>query len=282
MQGIANTQPAEAWNGWEGINWARNAARYNATVNAFNDELFDVAAIGEGDRVLDVGCGTGQITLLAARQASQGHAIGIDISMPMLERARADATEQGIANVGFEQGDAQVHPFPEDGFDLAISRGGVMFFADLVAAFANIRRALRPGGRLVFMGPQPGTPDGDYARATAALKPLMREASPASRGMGSLVERDRIQEVLDAAGYADVRITPVSAPLDYGRDAADAAEFILSLGPVRHNLKDVDQTVIEQTREELRAGLVPYETSDGVLIPGAVWLVNATQPPATR
>ncbi|WP_020576273.1 class I SAM-dependent methyltransferase [Actinopolymorpha alba] len=278
MQGIANTQAAEAWNGWEGVNWAQNAARYNATVTAFNDELFQAAAIGEDDRVLDVGCGTGQITLLAARQASQGHVVGIDISEPMLERARADAAEQGIANIEFEQGDAQVHPFPDGGFDVAISRGGLMFFADLVAAFANLRRGLRSGGRLVFMGPQGGTPDSDYARATAALKPLLHEPSPAARGMGSLVEPERIHEVLDAAGYADVSITPVKALMDYGRDAADAAEFILSQGPARFNLKDVDQAVVEQAREELRAGLVPYETSNGVLITGAVWLVEASQP----
>ncbi|WP_405151124.1 methyltransferase domain-containing protein [Sphaerisporangium sp. NBC_01403] len=278
MQAIANTHHAEAWNGWEGVNWANNAARYNATVTGFDDDFFRVAAIEEGDRVLDIGCGTGQPTLLAARKASRGHVVGVDISAPMLERARADAAEQGIANVRFEQGDAQVHPFPDGAFDVAISRGGVMFFTDHVAAFANIRRALRPGGRLAFMGPQGGTPDSDYARATVALKPLMRGPSPAARGMGSLVDAARIREVLDEAGFTGVSLTPVKALMDYGRDAADAADFILGQGPVRFNLRDVDQAVVERTREELRAGLVAYETSEGVRIPGAVWLVSATRP----
>jgi SAM-dependent methyltransferase len=278
MQVIANTHHAKAWNGWEGVNWANNAARYNATVAAFDDDLFRVAAIHEDDRVLDIGCGTGQPTLMAARRASRGHVLGIDLSAPMLERARADAAEQGIANARFEQGDAQVHPFPHGGFDVAISSGGVMFFDDPVAGFANIRRALRPGGRLVFMSPQGGTPDSDYARATAALKPLMRGPSPAARGMGSLVDAARIHEVLGAAGFADVSVTPVRAPMDYGRDAADAAEFILGQGPVRFNLEGVDQAVVERTREELRAGLRAYETSEGVRIPGAVWLVKAACP----
>ncbi|WP_371778889.1 class I SAM-dependent methyltransferase [Streptosporangium subroseum] len=278
MQAIANTHHAEAWNGWEGVNWANNAARYNAIVAAFDDDLFRVAAIHEDDRVLDIGCGTGQPTLTAARRASRGDVLGVDISAPMLERARADAAEQGIANVRFEQGDAQVHPFPHGGFDVAISRGGVMFFGDPVAGFANIRRALRPGGRLVFMSPQGGAPDSDYACATAALKPLMRGPSPAARGMGSLVDSARIHEVLDAAGFADVSVTPVRAPMDYGRDAADATEFILSQGPVRFNLEGVDQAVVERTREELRAGLRAYETSEGVRIPGAVWLVKAAHP----
>ncbi|MEW9528567.1 class I SAM-dependent methyltransferase [Microbispora sp. NPDC049125] len=278
MQAIANTHHAEAWNGWEGVNWANNAVRYNAIVAAFDDELFRAAAIGEDDRVLDIGCGTGQPTLTAARQAFRGSVVGVDISAPMLERARADAAGRGIANVRFEQGDAQVHPFPGGGFDVAISRGGVMFFDDLVAGFANIRRGLRPGGRLVFVGPQGGTPDSDYARATAALKPLMRGPSPAARGMGSLTDPARIHEVLGAAGFADVSVTGVEAPMDYGRDAADAAEFILSQGPVRFNLDGVDPAVVERAREELRAGLKAYETSEGVRIPGAVWLVSAVNP----
>jgi SAM-dependent methyltransferase len=278
MQVIANTQQAEAWNGWEGVRWVQNADRYDAMVAAFNDHIFRAAAIDADDRVLDIGCGTGQTALLAARQASRGHVVGVDISAPMLERARADAAEQGIANVSFEQGDAQVHPFPEGGFDVAISRGGAMFFGDQVAAFANIRRALRPGGRLAFIGPQGATPDSDYARATAALTPLMRAPSPASRGMGSLVDSARIREVLDQAGFADVTVTPVKALMDYGRDAADAAEFILGQGPVRFNLQGVDRAVVERTRKELEVGLAAYETPEGVRIPGAVWLVIATRP----
>jgi SAM-dependent methyltransferase len=278
MPAIANARQAEAWNGWEGAHWARNRARYNAIVGAFNDDLFRAAAIAPDDRVLDVGCGTGHVTLLAARHAHRGNVAGVDLSAPMLERARADATAQGIANVRFEQADAQVHPFPDAGFDVAISRGGVMFFEDAVAAFANIRRGLRPGGRLVFMGPQGGGPDSDYARATSALKPLLRAPSPASRGMGSLIEPARIREVLDAAGFAGVEVEPVTALMDYGRDAADAAEFILGQGPVRSNLAGLDPSVVEPARARLREGLEAYETSEGVHIPGAVWLVSATRP----
>lgn len=278
MHTIANTQQAEAWNGWEGIHWAENRARYNAIVGAFNDHLFRTAAITPDDHVLDVGCGTGYVTLVAARQAGHGHVTGIDLSAPMLERGRADAAALGIPNVRFEQGDAQVHPFPDAGFDLAISRGGVMFFGDAAAAFANIRRGLRPGGRLVFLGPQGGAPDSEYARATAALRPLMREPSPASRGMGSLVDPDRIREVLEAAGFAGIRIEPITAPMDYGRDAADAAGFILGQGPVRSNLAGLDPGVVDRTRAELRAGLEPFETPEGVHIAGAVWLVGATRP----
>jgi SAM-dependent methyltransferase len=277
MPTIANTRQAAAWNGWEGAHWAQNRARYNATVAAFNDDLFRSAEIAPDHHVLDIGCGTGQVTLLAARRAGKGHVVGIDLSAPMLEVARADAAAQGLANVRFDQGDAQVHPFPDAGFDRAISRGGVMFFEDAVAAFANVRRGLRPGGRLVFIGPQGGTPDSEYARATTALRPLLREPSPASRGMGSLVDPARIREVLEAAGFTGIGLEPVTAPMDYGRDAADAADFILGQGPARTNLAGLDPSAVTRAREQLRADLAAFETPEGVRISGSVWVVSAAR-----
>jgi SAM-dependent methyltransferase len=278
MQIVVNVQQAQAWNGLEGAAWADNAPRYDAIMSGFNQPLLELAAIGDNDNVLDIGCGTGQITLLAASRATRAQAVGVDISEPMLTRARADAAEQGIANVRFDQADAEVHPFEDGGFDIVISRGGVMFFSDSAAAFANIARALRPGGRMVFMVPQAGRPDSDYAQATAALAPLMRRPSPAARGMGSLSDPDRIHQVLGEAGLTEVNVRPVEALMDYGRDAADAADFILGQGPVRFNLHDVDQATATRAREELRAALAAYENPGGVGIRGSVWLVSAIRP----
>lgn len=275
MHTVVNVQQAEAWNGWEGAAWAANAPRYDAMMGAFNQPLLELAAIGENDTVLDIGCGTGQLTLLAARLAMRAQALGVDISEPMLTRARADAAEQGIANVRFDQTDAEVHPFDAGGFDIVISRGGVMFFSNSAAAFANIARALRPGGRLVFIVPQAGRPDSHYAQATAALAPLMRRPSPAARGMGSLSDPDRIHQVLATAGLQEVNVRPVEALMDYGRDATDAADFVLGQGPVRFNLQGVDQATATLAREELRAALAAYEHPDGVRIRGSVWLVSA-------
>ncbi|GAA4303060.1 SAM-dependent methyltransferase [Actinomadura luteofluorescens] len=276
MHTVINVQQAEAWNGWEGTAWAENASRYDAMMGGFNQPLLELAAIGEDETVLDIGCGTGQLTLLAARRAAR--AVGVDISDPMLARARADAAEQGIGNARFDQADAQAHPFEEGGFDVVVSRGGVMFFSDPAAAFANIARALRPGGRMVFIVPQAGGPDSEYAKATAALAPLMRRPSPAARGMGSLSDPDRIRQVLHEAGLTDVTASPVQAPMDYGTDAADAADFVLGQGPVRYNLQDVDQSAITGVRQELQAALTAYETPDGVRIRGSVWLVSAIRP----
>ncbi|MEU3104819.1 class I SAM-dependent methyltransferase [Streptomyces griseoflavus] len=276
MRAIANRQQAEAWNDWEGIHWAEHPERYDAMLEAFNAPLFAAADIAAGDRVLDVGCGTGRTTRLAARRAGDGSVVGVDLSAPMLERARRSAAAEGVGNVVFEQGDAQVHPFPGAAFDVVLSRGGVMFFADPVAAFAHLRRALAPGGRLAFLGPHPGGPDSAYARATAALTPYLREASPAARGMGSLLDPARIRHVLTDAGFTDLEVTPAEAPMTFGTDAEDAAGFLFSMGPTRHNLRGVDAAVVARLRAEVREALTDFETADGVRIPGSVWIVTAS------
>ncbi|GAA3723794.1 methyltransferase domain-containing protein [Plantactinospora mayteni] len=278
MQGIVNIQQSEAWNGHEGQHWAEQADRYDTMAEGINGPLLAAAGIGERDRVLDVGCGTGYITRQAARQAARGTVLGVDLSAPMLARARAAAAEEGVANVTFAQGDAQVHPFVDSGYDVAISRGGVMFFSDHVAAFVNLGRALRSGGRLVFAGPQPAGSAGDHARAFAALGPLMREPSPAARGMGSLTDPDRIHEVLDAAGFVDVSIAPVEVPVVWGRDASDAVGFYFATGPVRHNLAEVLPAAVERVRDDVRSALREYETPAGVRLRGGIWLVTATRP----
>jgi SAM-dependent methyltransferase len=278
MRSVVNTQQAKAWNGPEGRHWADNVDRYDRMAAGCNEPLFAAAAILARDRVLDIGCGTGHATRLAARQAMSGQVVGIDLSEPMLARARAAAAVGGLPNVAFEQGDAQVHPFPADSYDVAISRGGVMFFADPVAAFTNIRRALRGGGRLVFISPQEGRVDGDYAHAFAALGPLMRGPSPAQRGMGSLSDPARIHEVLTAAGYTQVATTPVDVPVVWGHTADDAVDFYFSLGPVRFNLAEVDRATVERVRDEVRSALRAYETPHGVRLRGAIWVTTAVRP----
>src|SRR3954453_8310020 len=124
---------------------------YDAELRLHNEHFRAAARVGSRERVLDIGCGTGQSTREAARAAFDGSAVGVDVSGPMLERARRLSADQGLTNITFQQADAQVHHFPPTHFDLCISRFGTMFFADPVAAFTNIGRALRAGGRLVLL-----------------------------------------------------------------------------------------------------------------------------------
>ncbi|GAA3020327.1 class I SAM-dependent methyltransferase [Streptosporangium longisporum] len=280
MSSIVNTEQAEAWNGYEGNHWADHPDRYDAVNSGFNDHLLTAAAIGDHDHVLDVGCGNGQLTRLAARRARLGHATGIDLSEPMLARARATATGEGVANVTFTRGDAQVHPFAAASFDVAVSRFGIMFFADPVAAFANIGRALRPRGRLALLSLR-GMGDNEVGTVFGAmvehLPPNPAPAGPGAPGPESLADPDRIREVLTGAGFEKVSCTPVDAPQVWGRDAEDASRFLGAWGPVRFLLDQVGEATAARARDALTEALRPYEEPDAVRLRGAAWLITATR-----
>ncbi|MCX4458041.1 class I SAM-dependent methyltransferase [Streptomyces sp. NBC_01340] len=269
MTQIANFDQARAWNGAVGNHWASHRERYDTLVSGLNAALFDAAAITAGERVLDVGCGAGATTRIAGRLAAHGHAVGVDISAPLLDLARATTTVEGVTNVAYEFADAQTHPFPPAGYDVLISRGGVMFFADHVAAFRNLARSLRPGGRLAFVCPQPAGPEGEESRALSLFGQLLDEPDAATvavqAAMASLSDPARIREVLH--GWDDVTVAAVAAETTWGRDAADAVGFVLSRTPGR--------TADAATRAALEDTLRPYETDRGVRLRAAVWLVTA-------
>ncbi|MEU8697731.1 methyltransferase domain-containing protein [Streptomyces sp. NPDC048680] len=280
MPDIVNTEQAQAWNGYEGTYWARNQDRWDAVNGGFNEPLLAAAAIGEGDRVLDVGCGAGKTARLAAQRASRGRVLGVDLSAPMLERARVTAAREGIGNVTFDHTDAQVHPFEPAAFDVAVSRFGVMFFGDPVEAFTNIGRALRPGGRLAFIcAAEAG--DNEWIQAMSVLRdhlPLGEFGAPGGPGMFSLADPDRIRTVLSSAGFADVSPVEVEAYGHWGRDAEDAADFLLDSGPGRHLTGQVDQKTRGRAREALVNRLRDHQERGAVRLRGTAWLVTAGRP----
>ncbi|WP_367138472.1 class I SAM-dependent methyltransferase [Saccharothrix sp. HUAS TT1] len=268
MPNIVNTHQAEAWNGYEGHHWADNQDRYDAVNSGFNELLLTAAALAPEHRVLDVGCGNGQVTRLAARRAA--HATGIDLSGPMLARARASAVAEGVPDVVFVQGDAQVHPFPPHAFDVALSRFGIMFFADPVAAFGNIRGALRPGGRLAALAM---LDLGDLAGVFAALG---GRSTPTGAGPLSLSDPAAVDRVLTGAGFADVRSEAVRATQVWGRDVADATRFVLGWGPVRFALRDADPSTEDRVEAAVAAALTPFAEADAVRLRGTARLITAT------
>lgn len=280
MQTIVNIEQARAWNGAEGKHWADHADRYNAVNAGTNDPLFAAAAIGADDRVLDIGCGTGQTTRIAAGLASGGSAFGIDLSAPMLERARRTALAENIENVTFQQGDAQVYPFPAGGFDVAISRAAVMFFANPVAAFANIGSALRRGGRLAFvaLGDLAGSDLGRLYSGVFGRYLPEHYGEPGAEGPASLADPVRANGVLTAAGFTRVTATPFSVPMRFGADAVDAADFLLSFGPVPHFLRAAGEAERLGVRAALLTELGRHERADGVSLSCPALLVKAVRP----
>lgn len=280
MSSIVNIEQAQAWNGYEGSQWAQNQERWDAVNAGFNEPLLTAAAIDPYDRVLDIGCGAGMTTRLAARRARSGQALGVDLSGPMLGRARETARREGVGNVAFEHGDAQAYAFEAGTFDVAISRFGVMFFADPVAAFTNIGRALRPGGRVAFVCAAEAEGN-EWLQAVAALRdilPLGGFGAPGGPGMFSMADPANLREVLSAAGYEGIDTTHAEAYGTWGRDAEDAAAFLLDSGPGHHLINQVAQDVRDVARRRLVDTLRPHEQEGALRLRSTAWLVTAHRP----
>lgn len=272
----SNVEQLRAWDGDEGAYWAANADDYDRAVAEHHRLLLEAASISDDDRVLDIGCGTGQTTRDAGRDATA--ALGVDLSSAMIAEARRRAGREGLANVTFEQVDAQIHPFEPEAFDVAISRTGAMFFGDLVAAFTNIGRALRPGGRVALLTWQP--PPGnewilEFSSAFAAGRDLPLPP-PDAPGPFSLSDPDRVKAILSSAGMTDVELTAAHAGMWFGTDADHAARFVH--GQLGWMLEGLDEAGRARALDALHASVSAHQTDDGVVYESAAWLIRAVRP----
>jgi len=271
----SNAEQAKAWDGGEGAYWAAHAAHFDRTIAGYRLPFLDAAAIGTGEQVLDIGCGTGQSTRDAARRAPAGGTLGVDLSAEMINLARRLATAEGLANARFEQADAQICPFGEGLFDVAISRTGAMFFGGPQAAFANIARALRPGGRLALLAWQPLPANEWVSELTAALA-VGRELPappPGTPGPFALADPARIRQLLTGAGFTGIEIDPIQAPMWFGAALSDAHAFVLGL--LGWMLEGLDEGRHAQALDALRATLTTHATPGGVTYDSSAWVVRA-------
>jgi ubiquinone/menaquinone biosynthesis C-methylase UbiE len=272
-----NAGQLRAWDGDEGSYWADNAEYFDRSIAVYHERLMATAAVGERDRVLDVGCGTGQTTRDAATAASAGCALGVDLSSRMLDFARRRASDEGVTNATFVQADAQIHPFDPAGHDVAISRSAAMFFGDHVAAFTNIGRALRPSGRLAIMTWQPLAHQEwmrEFSAALAAGRDL--PTPPPNAGPFALSEPDRIRGLLTSAGFADVEIDGTRSSMWFGNDADEAHRVILGL--LSWMLEGLDEHGAARASDALHDTMAAHETPDGVLFESAAWITHASRP----
>jgi ubiquinone/menaquinone biosynthesis C-methylase UbiE len=272
----ANAEQIARWNGPGGERRAKQPQLIDAQVRLHNERLRRAAAVTPTDQVLDVGCGTGQTTRQAARAAARGNVLGVDLSEAMLAVARRLSAAEGLANVTFDQVDAQVHPFGPGRFDVAISRFGVMFFDDLVAAFGNIARALRPGGRLALLTWQ--------AREANEWPLLFRQALTGRREMPelpatghpfTLADPATVKAILGTAGFTGISLTGVHQPVFYGDDVDTACGLASSLPANAELLAGMDEAAAARAVGRLRVALAAHVTSEGVALDARTWIITA-------
>jgi len=274
---IANADQIEYWNGPPGEKWVKNQQVMDASLASATTALLGLAAIRPGERVLDIGCGAGQTSLLAADAVGGGgQVLGVDVSRQLLALARRRA--EGRANVEFLEADAATYAFGPDR-DLLMSRFGVMFFDDPTAAFANLRKAARPGGRLAFVCWRPVAENEYAAMPFEIAKPLMPPLPPAdphAPGPFALSDPDRLRGILADAGFSAIAIDRHDGLMPMGKTAEEAGIQATSLGPTARALRrfepDVGARVLAAVTEAFRA----YPKSDGMIhCRIACWLVSA-------
>lgn len=272
-----NAEQITYWNEQGGPKWVQLQEELDRNLATFGHVVMDRLAIAAGERVLDVGCGCGETSLdLARRVGPSGSVVGVDISNVMLARARERA--RGVANVEFLAADAQTQPFAAGSFDVVFSRFGVMFFQDPTAAFVNLHRALKPGGRLGFHCWKTFQ---DNAFMTvpflAALQHVPPPAPPQPNAPGpfAFADPNRVRGILSEAGFAEIDFESRTDPMSVGATLDAAADYAIQMGPASIALRDASAETVAKVRASVREALVAYRTPDGVSLGTSSWIVTA-------
>lgn len=277
---MANEDQREYWTETRGPTWLARETGLARSSQAFTDAAIATANVRPGERILDVGCGPGRTTLRLAELAGpQGSALGLDISTLFVDFANKRAPD----NVTYVAADAQTYDFDGD-FDLVFSQFGVMFFEDPVAAFANLRTALRPGGRMVLcVWHEPSNqqwqmvPVAAMAPALGGMPPPPPPADgPPPLGPFALADERRTRQVLGDAGFSDINLVRVDAEMAFPiAELEDWSEFFGNMGPLGDAYRAADDAARRQAFEAMRDAMQPFVKGDDVQLPGTVWIVSA-------
>jgi ubiquinone/menaquinone biosynthesis C-methylase UbiE len=251
---------------------------YDGELQLHNEQLRAAYHIHPADRVLDVGCGAGQTTRDAARMASEGSVLGVDIDVEMIALAKERADSKGVRNIQFEVGDAQVFPFKPAEFDVAISRFGTMFFSDPDAAFENVAQAIRTGGRLVMMVWQPHDRNEWATAIDLAVTGEPRASALAGSGdTFSLADPGTVETLLTRAGFNNVQFSEVDTPVYYGQNVTAALAFVSRFAVVSEVLQRDDARSANSAKARLRETIAAHSSKKGVWFDSRAWIVQATR-----
>jgi SAM-dependent methyltransferase len=277
-----NAAQAEYWSGATGQRWTDHQEHQDQVLRPVSDRLMAAADPKPGERVIDVGCGCGATTIdFAARVSPGGEVLGLDISEPMLARARERAPQHLPAR--FVLADATVYDLEPEWADLVVSRFGVMFFADPARSFANLRKSVKPGGRLAFacwraakQNPWMIVP----LREAGKHAPPLPETGPEEPGPFAFADEARVRRILSDAGYADIVLTPQDLELDIavGRGLDTAVAGALAIGPTSRMLNGQSEAVRAAAAADIRRALAARMRGNSVPLGAAIWMVRATDP----
>ena len=274
-----NADQVAYWNGPAGQRWAERQAAQDILLKPVADILIDRARPLPGERVIDVGCGSGATTIALARKVGpSGQVLGIDVSGPMLERARQSAPTDLPAH--FALADATIYPFDPASFDLLASRFGVMFFADPALSFANMRKALKPSGRLAFAcwrEPRENPFFMAPLQATYKHVPKLPQQGPEDPGPFAFASEERVHRILGAAGFKGIAMEPCPLLLDaaIGRGLDGAVQAALEIGPASRALEGQPAELRAAAANSIREALTAFAKGDAVLLPASIWIVTA-------
>lgn len=274
---MSNQEQIRYWNSEAIHAWVQLQEYLDRVLAPLSRALLAVAAVRPGERVLDLGCGCGATTLALADKAAE--VVGLDVSEPMLERARERTSDR--KNISLLLADAAEASFAAP-FDLLFSRFGVMFFARPEPAFRNLFQQLKPGGRLAFICWQPAPASDYFYVGGRAARPFLPEPEtppdPRAPGPFALAEADHTKEILQKAGFQDIRIQAAKHELWVADSAEDAARLQARIGPLARILAEMDADMAEKAAAAMRSALSEYESDEGVHLGAATWLVTALRP----
>ena len=275
-----NAKQKDFWSGKGGDYWVEKQSEMDIMLNPLGEKALAKLDLQSNYKVLDIGCGCGATTLEIAHIVSEGAVTGLDISVPMLDKAKSEAKIQGIANVDFKVVDVQVEQLAYEEYDSVYSRFGVMFFDDPFEAFKNIFSSVKVGGELSFVCWQDPSLNPWQSLSLQVIRGYLDMPSPPPRSPGPFAfhEKDYVKEILEKSGFSNISFddNQENITMFAGKSLEEASEDYLAINPVvTEMLKDSTDDLKSEIVESLKEAFSGFHRGDGLVFPSATWVVSA-------
>ena len=275
-----NIKQRQFWSGAGGDVWVNKQREMDIMLNPLGDRVIERLDLKSDAKIIDIGCGCGATTLEIAKKITQGEILGVDISEPMLDKSAETAREMSLSNISFEVKDVQVDVMPQNYFDVAFSRFGVMFFEDPFEAFKNIHSSLKEDGLLSFVCWQNASLNPWQSLSIQVIKEFLDLPAPAPKSPGPFAFEDKtyLEEILRESGFKGLEILDNQEDIVMfsGKSIREACEDYLTINPVvTEMLKNSKPELTEEILEALVIKFSNFHQNDGLLFPSATWIVTA-------